>query len=145
MVLVNLVDLLATENTGRVEVALRHHDVAVGLHDVERAVLNELNHLFPKVRLHRLEVAPLVVVQVLLNHTGKGRRELVVGPFRGVRSVAFGQLPDEHRRQIVLVSGEQHVTRGWDTGLEVVRNRGVLTGAEGLETVVPPRDKGWFF
>ena len=138
MILVDLVDLLAAEDTSGVEVALGHHHISVGLDHVEGALFDEGNHLLAKVQLQRLEVGPLVVVQVLLNNASKSRRQLEFSALTGIDTVTFSQLPNEHGRQIVLVSSEQHVTRGGNTGLEVVRHRGVFTGAHGLEPVVPP-------
>ena len=142
MILVNLVDLLTAKDTGRVEVTLGHHDVSVGLDDVERALLDERNHFFTEVQLQRLKVRPLVVVKVLLDNTSERGRELEVRAFGCVDAVAFSQLPDEHGRQIVLIASQQHVPRCGDTGLEVVGHRGVFTGAQCLEPVVPPRNKG---
>ena len=138
MILVDLVDLLAAEDTSRVEVTFSHHHISVGLDHVEGALFDEGNHLLTEVQLHLLKVGPLVVVEVLLNDTSKGRRQLEVRTLTGIDSVAFSQLPNEHGCQVVLVASEQHVTRCGDTGLEVVRNRGVFTRAQGLETVIPP-------
>ncbi len=138
MIFVDLVDLLATKDTSGVEVALGHHHISVGLDHVERAFFDEGDHLFAEIQLQRLEVSPLVVVEVLLNDASKGRRHLEVAALAGIDAVAFSQLPNEHGRQVVLVASEQHVTRGRNTGLEVVRNRGMLAGAHGLETIVPP-------
>ena len=120
MILVNLVDLLTAKDTGRVEVTFGHHNVSVGLDDVERALLDERNHLFAEVQLQRLKVRPLVVVKVLLDDAGERGRELEVRAFGRIDAVAFRQLPDEHGRQIVLIASQQHVPRCGDTGLEVV-------------------------
>ena len=98
MILVDLVDLLAAKDTSGVEVAFSHHHISVGLDHVERALFDEGNHLLAEVQLHLLKVSPLIVVQVLLNDTSKGRCQLQVRALTGIDSVAFSQLPNEHGR-----------------------------------------------
>ena len=138
-VLPNLVDLRAViKDAGCVSVSLCHDDVPVGLDDVERADFNEIDHGFVKRGLHGVEVIVLFSGKVTLDRVFEFFCELVVFTICCVNSVAFSQLPDEHGRQIVLISSQQHVTGGGNTRLEIVRNRGVFTRAQGLETVVPP-------
>ena len=59
-----------------------------------------------------------------------------------VGSVTFSKLPEPHGGQIGFAAGQQHVPGGRDARLEVVRDGGVVARRQGLETVVPPRDKG---
>ena len=119
-------------------VSLCHNDVPVGLDDVERAHFNEIDHGLVKLGFHGVEVFVLFGGKVALDRGFEFFCELVVFTLCCVNSVAFSQMPDEHGRQIVLISSQQHVTGGGNTRLEIVRDRGVFTRAQGLETVVPP-------
>ena len=91
-------------------VSFRHHDVSIGFHDVEGTLLDEIDHGFVKGRLHGREVIHLVVVQVNVHCSEESWRHLVVDAFGGVGSVTFCELPDEHRRQVVLTACKQHVS-----------------------------------
>ena len=123
-------------------VAFGHHNIAVRLHNIERAQFNELDHGVIKGRLHGVEIIVLLHGQVLLHGVLERRGERIVDAFRRIRPVAFGQLPNEHGRQILLTSGQEHITRCGNTGLEVIGDRRVFSRAQGLEPVVPPRDEG---
>ena len=134
------------KHTCRVRVSFCHDDVPVGLDDVVGSVVNEVNHGIVEDGFHLNKVGHLLIVEVFVDRVDEGGREhggLTV--CRCIISVAFGELPYEHRRDVVLATSKKHVSSRRNTGLEVVRNRGVFTGAHGLETVVPPRHKGWFF
>ena len=143
-VFVNLVDLVIVKNTGDMGVTLSQNHVSIGLDHVERALFNEFNHAFIKGELHGHELVHLFRGKVLVNGVFKGRRELMLVAFGGVDSVAFSKLPNEHGGQVILSACKKHVPCGRNTRLEVVGDRWVLAGAQGLETIVPPRDKGRF-
>ena len=58
-----------------------------------------------------------------------------------VGSVTLCKLPEPHGGQVGFAAGQKHVPSGRDARLEVVRDGGVVPRGQGLETVVPPRDK----
>ena len=146
MIPVDFVDFLRrVEDTGFVDVAFGHGNVAVGFDDVEGALFDEVNHGLVKGCLHGREVVHLLIAEVSVHGVEELRCHAVVVSFRGVGSVTFGELPNEHRGQVFLASSQQHVSCSGDARLEVVRYRGVVTGAQRLEAVVPPRDERRFF
>ena len=103
-----------------------HSDVAVGLDDVVGAVVDEVDHRVVKHGLHGHEIVHLLVVKVLVNGVAeRWREDEFVAALACVGAVTLSELPDEHGRQIVLVSSQQHVSSSRNTRLEVVRDGGV--------------------
>ena len=142
-VTVNSVDgLRVIKHTGYIWVTFCHHDVSVRFQNLERVVQHEINHRGRGSGLDGEEVFELIFCEVVLHHKLKPICETIyLTVRRGVRAVSLRKLPNPHGRQIFLRASHQHVPSGWNTGLEVVRNRRMLAGVQCLEPVVPPGNK----
>ena len=140
-IFVHHVHLCVVEDAGFVSVTFGHDDVSVGFDDVEGTLLDKVDHGFVKDELHRHEIVVLRIVEVLVHHTVKGRGEGVVITVCCVGTIGFRELPNEHGREIVLITSQKHVPCRRNAGLEVVRHRRVFARAQRLETVVPPRNE----